>query len=168
MVAVACRSTCFCCRYAVSAMVCGHSPRASQRWHWVSPVARRSLVACSQPGASWRASSRARPKSGLILRTMPISGVWANTCSKIQTQPDIGKRIHRSPQRSRLTASPPYRAGGLVFNDLWPPIRRAVRIMGTAGIESRCRQHQDGKDRHRGNATDPAGVGSDFQSWPLR
>ena len=41
----------------------------------------RPLMACVHSGASRRASSRTRPKSGLILRTMPICGVSANTNS---------------------------------------------------------------------------------------
>src|SRR5262249_9436438 len=57
----------------------GHSPRASPMALGFSVSGSRSLMACVHSGASRRASSRTRPKSGLILPVMPIWGVTSNT-----------------------------------------------------------------------------------------
>ena len=48
----------------------------------LSVASSSSLIVCIHSGASSRASSRTGPKSVLILRTMPICGVSANTCSR--------------------------------------------------------------------------------------
>ena len=66
----------------------------------LSVAGSRSLMACIHSGASRRASSRTRPKSVLILRTMPICGVSANTCSR----PYASHSANESPITTTVSA----------------------------------------------------------------
>jgi hypothetical protein len=101
----------------------------------------RSLMACVHAGASRRASSRTRLKSGLILRTTPICGVSANTNSS----PYASHSPNESPMTSTVSAggvSTLRAAGGLIDSYVSGCGRRLNGLYGSYELFGRTERFQ--------------------------